>query len=153
MCSEHARRPLTVFDSSALHNAGISTLCVLETPVSVAASHLYSAIATNSIKRIPAQVPHVLCSQNVVAWLVELWQRWPYAHYTCITQLLLIGGALDNMNAGLYHFARARTLATLLDSQTTAQSAQLVMKPNAPITSEGCVEDETFELHIMVDDT
>jgi hypothetical protein len=57
------------------------------------------------------------------------------------------------MNVDLYHVARARTLATLLDSQTTAQSAQLVMRPNAPITSEGCVEDEILELHIMVDDT
>jgi hypothetical protein len=99
----------------------ISTIYVPESPVNVGTSHLFSAMATNSIRRVSAQrVPHILCSQNVVGWLVELWKRWPYAHYTCITQLLLIGGALENMNVVLYHVARARTLATLLDSQITA---------------------------------
>jgi hypothetical protein len=129
------------------HDADTSTACVPETPVNVAASHVPPAIATNSIRCIPAQqVPHVLCSQNVVAWLVELWKRWPYAHYTCITQLLLIGGALDNMNVDSYHVARARTLATLIDNQTTTQSAHLAAKPDWPHTSNDLVEDEIFEL-------
>lgn len=109
-------RPLSV---------AISILSVPESLVNVVTSHLFSsAIATHSIRRVPAQrVPHILCSQNIVAWLVELWNCWPYAHYTFITQLLLIGGALDNMNVDLLHVARARTLATLLESQATAQSA------------------------------
>jgi hypothetical protein len=77
---------------------------------------------------------------------VELWNCWPYAHYTFITQLLLIGGALDNMNVDLLHVTRARTLTTLLESQATAQSAQLVAKPNATVTSEDFAEDEIFEL-------
>jgi hypothetical protein len=129
------------------HDADISTSCVPETPVNVAASHVSPAIATNSIRCIPTQqVPLVLCSQNVVAWLVELWKRWPYAHYTCITQLLLIGGALDNMNVDSYHVARARTLATLLDNQTTTQSAQLAARPDWPHTSNDLIEDEIFEL-------
>jgi len=69
-----------------LHNVNLSTICVPETPVSVATSHLLSARATNSIRCIPApQVPHILCSQNVVTWLVVPWKRWPYAHCTCIT--------------------------------------------------------------------
>lgn len=56
------------------HNVAISTTYVPESPVNVATSHLSSAIATNSIRRISAQqVPHILCSQNIVAWLVELW--------------------------------------------------------------------------------
>lgn len=128
-------------------NVAISILSVPESPVNVVTSHLLSAIATHSIRRIPAQqVPHILCLQNIVVWLVELWNCWPYAHYTCITQLLLIGGALDNMNVDLLHVARARTLATLLESQATAQSVQLVTKPDAPVTSEDSVEDDIFEL-------
>ena len=50
------------------------------------------------------------------------------------------------MNVDSYHVARAHTLATLLERQTTVQSAQLVAKSDGPIKSEGFVEDEFFEL-------
>ena len=50
------------------------------------------------------------------------------------------------MNVNSYHVARAHTLATLLEAQTTVQSAQLVAKFDVPIKSEGFVEDEFFEL-------
>jgi hypothetical protein len=48
-------------------NVAISILSVSECPVNVATSHLFSTIATHSIRRIPAQrIPHILCLQNVV---------------------------------------------------------------------------------------
>lgn len=50
------------------------------------------------------------------------------------------------MNVDSNHVARAHTLATLLESQTTVQSAQLVVRSDVPIESEGFVEDEFFEL-------
>lgn len=54
------------------------------------------------------------------------------------------------MNVDSYHVARAHTLATLLESQTTVQSAQLIAKSDVPIKSEGFVEDEFFELTLWL---
>lgn len=91
-----------------------STSFIPETPINTTAHS--TSLGTNSIRRIaPEHVLRVMCLQSVASWLIEMWKHWLCAHHICIVQLLQIGIALNDLNVDLYHIARARTLAALLD--------------------------------------
>lgn len=112
VCVQHTPEPeRSVVSRCSTIESPVS--CIPETPIALSCKLPPS---TNNIRRIPAKhLPHIVSLQKTIPWLTELWKTWPFAHYTCIAHLLRIGTALNDLDADVYHVARARTLSTLLD--------------------------------------
>lgn len=128
----------------------LSSSCIPETPTDI--SNRPRPSTNNRIRCIAIEsLPHVMCLQKAAHWLTDLWRRWPYAHYNCITDLLKIGAAIRDLDADSYHIARARTLATLLEYHAKEQHNRSIMCLKEVETRRRFVENGVYELISWLD--